>query len=838
MRRFCALALLLLLPLAPLRAADITLSAAVGYVSTEPDSAGRILKQGFWAPVYVQIQNPSTSKSTIGAGTTVIVQMTDSEGMDSEFVQHLPVDVPPGNTVDVTVLARPASANEDIGLSLVDADGHVLARTSSSLRNSHRLISPNNVLYLSLGSTLPALESAMRTLDKKDKPDDDLNTQPYTRSCNCAVIRQVSDLPRRWIGFEGVDVIVLSTSDSQFVHDLLDRTNKDRLDAIRDWVLHGGRLIVSLSASKNVEQRIDLLNRLDIIDVEMQKQPVSWPSLSVVGSWATQKLRLDKALPDLAAEGGHTIDTAWFKIKTGARSRPDVDVRRPGGEGTPDPDAKPLIMNAPYGRGRVMLTAFDLDEPPFTNWVGQEVFWQNIQKGVKFAPQVDDAASKRQNAFAFQDQEYDLATKLQRGLETIDDVPVVSFGWVALFILLYIVIVGPLDYFFLKKVVKRLELTWITFPVIVITISVAAYVVAYLLKGNDVKINKLDVVDVFLEPDQGAASGEGPSNSVAKDALGTTWFTIFSPQIKRYTIGVDLNRGDGKSGKDARDGWVAGNVSEADLYAGDVNPYGMALGTMNRSDNFPDPGQRSGGLFRWPCRYESDQTGVTGVPIQVWQTKSFTASWHSDLANHKQLFSAQLSRNTADQGPELEGWIQSGLPVDLEDTALLYNNTLYELHTLAANQQVTMQAATQNKFLSGIDKWLQQPYMRSDFHAEQGMTLGRMDDSQGQKPPCGYVKAMLFSSDPLNTLSKGRNRYLDESWRLADTRRRQEEAILIGRVAPQNARSEDVTAGVTCPTRLWLDRLPKDGGSRPALPGKLTQDTIVRVFIPVQTRNP
>src|SRR5207302_6643174 len=92
-----------------------------------------------------------------------------------------------------------------------------------------------------------------------------------------------------------------------------------------------------------------------------------------------------------------------------------------------------------------------------------------------------------------------LRSRLQDSLETFDEVPVISFGWVALFILLYIVVVGPLDYWFLKKVVKRLELTWITFPVVVLTISIAAYFAAYYLKGNDLKINKVDLVDLVAD---------------------------------------------------------------------------------------------------------------------------------------------------------------------------------------------------------------------------------------------------------------------------------------------------------------------------------------------------
>ena len=66
----------------------------------------------------------------------------------------------------------------------------------------------------------------------------------------------------------------------------------------------------------------------------------------------------------------------------------------------------------------------------------------------------------------------------------------------AFFIFLYILLIGPGDYFFLKKVLKRMELTWITFPTIVVTVSLLAYYAAYLFKGNDLLVNQVDVVDV------------------------------------------------------------------------------------------------------------------------------------------------------------------------------------------------------------------------------------------------------------------------------------------------------------------------------------------------------
>ena len=63
-------------------------------------------------------------------------------------------------------------------------------------------------------------------------------------------------------------------------------------------------------------------------------------------------------------------------------------------------------------------------------------------------------------------------------------------------IVLYILLIGPIEYFFLKRVLGRLELTWITFPIIVLTVSLAAYFTAYSLKGRDLRVNKIDVVDV------------------------------------------------------------------------------------------------------------------------------------------------------------------------------------------------------------------------------------------------------------------------------------------------------------------------------------------------------
>ena len=77
----------------------------------------------------------------------------------------------------------------------------------------------------------------------------------------------------------------------------------------------------------------------------------------------------------------------------------------------------------------------------------------------------------------------DVTTELQSKLDVFD-VQMVPFGWVALFIVLYIIVVGPLDYVILRFVFKRLEWTWFTFPTVVLVVSVAAYFTAYALEGQ------------------------------------------------------------------------------------------------------------------------------------------------------------------------------------------------------------------------------------------------------------------------------------------------------------------------------------------------------------------
>src|SRR5207249_4321825 len=127
------------------------------------------------------------------------------------------------------------------------------------------------------------------------------------------------------------------------------------------------------------------------------------------------------------------------------------------------------------------------------------------------------------------------------------------------------------------KVFKRLEWTWITFPTVVLLVSVIAYFTAYALKGNDLKINKIDLIDLDMRTDLDAAQRTRKAY-----AHGTAWFTILSPRIQNYTVGIEP----------ALRAW--GDKGAAGLSGVEVSwlgrPEAAGMGGMGR--------QRSQGLFR------------------------------------------------------------------------------------------------------------------------------------------------------------------------------------------------------------------------------------------------
>jgi hypothetical protein len=764
----------------------------VGFGST-PGNA--FYKAGFWTPLYLDLV--AWPDRPVPEGE-VIVEASDSDDVRSRYTVRLPALQPKEHFTALTAYSRPSGMDSDITIT-IKIDGKTVAR--KSLDNSGIVHSPlpsQDHLYLSLGSGLQSLRSALKRA-RPNAPNQPEQTEDLdsgdTGPQHVVSLEDIRWIPNRWFAYEPVDLLIFPTGNREgFLMSLLSE-REDRKKAIAEWVRRGGHLVVSVGRNQDVLKDKDF----DAIETML---PV--------------KLAGTKEVPRLSLESWRSIENSSAAENNGAR--PPFEIAR----FEPKPDRAfeillkerdnklPVVVRGPYGMGQVTVVAFDLDQRPFSSWDpdSSKTFWKwLLTKTASPPPSENDNNRSLPPGLSGRQETPDLATQLETRLEDFEDVPVISFGWVALFILVYILIVGPLDYLFLKKVVKRLELTWITFPTVVITISVAAYFTAYWIKGNDQKINKVDLLNIDLQTQQ---------------VYGSSWFTIFSPRIQHYTIGLEP----------ASPGWAP------PAQASKPGP-GVVLTYLGRPDESPGGSNRpqSQGLFRRAYDYAPDAAALLGVPIQVWSTKSFTAAWEAPLDGARPLISSDV-RLVAREGNKhrLAGSITSHLPAELTDVALFYNDHWYAIGQLSPNAPYPINEEKLPANPSLTDQWV--GTVPQNTVRQQSASGTRNLHSGSASPTIGVLKKLLFfqGSERNNGL-----RYLNESWRVQHHESdltmngltSPDQMILFGRLARQDGPAEEVTSNQSNPTQLWLGAAPAPGVQRPLLNGTLDQETYVNVIIPV-----
>jgi hypothetical protein len=737
---------------------------------------GGLFKPGLWTPVRVtlrpaadgDLQLPARPDGTIHG--VLRVEGTDADGGNNVYEQ--PFVLTGKEAVTVIAYTMPGSTTADLQVSLVpwDEKGALQAnRKVRVLTDSFVGLGLHQHLYLVLGAAVPnALHDALRELAGKAVQDGGPRAAGFET--------EAALLPDDWFGYQAVDWLVLTTANERFLDEL--RARPAKVQALAEWVRRGGRLLISVSASRQ-----PAVSRLLAGPAWQPALPAFLPadgrpaevaSLASVQSWANV---LNKPFPIPRAR---SLPIA--RLQAGLST--EVFVREESGE--------PILLRVPYGLGSITLLALDVDQPPFSAWKGAADFWKVLVN--RLAPRAPARLLPDSSARLNPEAGADVSTRLHRELDNFD-VPVVSFGWVAVLILLYILVVGPLDYLLLKKVLKRLEWTWITFPAVVVLVSAVAYFATDALKGNQLKVNKIDLVDLDLRSDLDVA---GKTRKAY--AYGTSWFAVLSPATKSYAIGI----------KPAVGAWAerAGGVTVT--WLGRPEPAGQ--GALGRP--------RAQTLFSRTYRYDPHAAGLRDVAIPIWTTKAFTATWDAPLAGLP--FTADLHYRPGDPDQQLVGTIQNNLPVSLEDVYLFYGNKAYPVEgPLRGGQQ------------GGPVPVVLEPGRRLD--AERWATSGLQPagpdggaPAAARRPfqPVPILKELLF-----HEFAGGLNhsfRRLDQSWRLHELQGRDagmREAILCARL-PRAEGAVQALASANDP------RLPAH--LAPELDGTLVQDTYLRVFFPVR----
>jgi hypothetical protein len=740
-------------------------SVSVGFPSVGKQRnnfmGSHLAKEGFWAPVYVDVK----CNRPYHTPAELVVEASDCDQMPSRYSVPMPL-IPPGQNEIVVGYARCGSRMDNLVVRIESGGRSICPDGALPLT----VLDPSQFLFLSIGSGLDAAQLPGVPID--DAPI--ANVANSERSLR-AMINRVDQMPLQWFAYNGVDTVFLITSDRDFITQLVGERD-GRKAALVDWVRRGGKLVISIGKNQDLlagqQELSEAMPAVPIGTLEMDIPRIAWTE----GTASNDPL------------GALTV--AQLSIR--AERNPQTQLATPK---TGDKPGQPLVVRAAYGFGRVTVVAFDLDEKTLARWSGKEVFWRELVNRAgthvtAVASEVPGMYGRYPGYLENNAEDSDFRALVQK-MEDFPGVPVISFGWVALFILAYIILVGPLDYFFLKKVVKRLELTWVTFPIMVLMVSAVAYYAAYALKGSDLRINKFDIVDIDLR---------------SKLVQGRTWFTLFSPRIQNYDIGIEpswTSRGDDN------------NADLSDVLVG----WG---GQVHQSRS---------SLFRRHYDYLPKAAGLKNVPVQVWSTKGFQGQWLAPLDVNKPLATSDLF--VAEGGRSLNGTITVNLPAPLENSCLLYNNGQHEptvrlLGTLSPNTPKTVTVAEPKPFKN----WVNEPTTRVKELDENAVGIRgtvTVDPNAWLPSSILFNELRIGSERPSNATLRD----LDQSWRLLQDNPR--DAILVGTLAKIDGEAEATNSNAANPSRLWFGAFPDaPGAKRPKLTGTLKQETCVRILFNVR----
>lgn len=734
-----------------------------------PSANGPLIRNGNWVPVQIELDAAVPEIES----DKFLIELESTDGEGASYLIKNPVY--PGQK-RVMAYLRPGSSSSPLIVRLKESSGKILQVWPAPPRTSSSIIGPRDYLIATAGFSPEALQNASANQSKLEpsKP-----TLPERLPRKFSELNNIDDFPGLPIGFSSVDLMILSTG-TKLSSNLQAKGNQEKLKSLASWILSGGTLL--LDSGEHWESTKNLLLALGITGCKLEgldSNPNGLRTLNGLNRWVSPLV--SQLLP--------------MRIKHIAKLSPSSSAQtiiRESPEPS-DPVARPILVQVPFGRGRVFLMALEFDTAPFSSWDGQQSFWDKFLIELsprnpgfaqgKFPP---DTSSIRP----------ELACEIQRSLETFPQVPVFPFGWVALFILAYIFIIGPVDYFISHIWLKKPETTWFTFLIMVVIATWGSWAGANALKGNDPRLNKLDLVDFDL------------SSGCVQDS---TWMSFFSPIPGNYSFELQ-----------AGNPWSSGRPLNKPV-----------LGILEPPDRVFRGGSQS--LFRKPYEYSLFPSAIEQVGIPAWACATLEGCWQdkSDIANSP--IEAGLSHSRIET-MLLTGTITNNLPVDLEDCVIFYQESWYNLGRFQSKEKRRVDMLQ----LGGRGQSIQQWNDLKILAPKNWVAPKSASTTDDVFPIHRLVKALALHSHPEagDLLYNSTLRKLDTSWRLKQVAetfvsenariRHPEEVILIGRAGS--------SIGESSPSVLSISK--KENNEKIPVKPTINQETFIRVIIPIQPSRP
>jgi hypothetical protein len=584
---------------------------------------GGTFKVGQWTPVSVTLRARSAP-----AREHLSLELLDGDGQPSRICwnSQTPWTVPAGAQRTVQTFAKFGRASGDLTVEF-RADSGPPVRRTIRVPDELTAVLASQQLLLHVGTPFDMEDAIRRRL------------QRASESIVYAKPDRIAELPTHWIGYAGVDGLVMSTSDLQPYGEL----SADQITAIAQWIHLGGRLLLCVG-----------VHGPELLDGEGKLGRFAPGTFS-------QVVRV-RRMPQLESLGG-------VPLPAGGPAGPNAGLAMTvltdlGGAVLADEgdrrNPRPSLVHQAVGLGRVVFCAVDLDAEPFVSWAGRDRLNAHLLE-LLLDPSGPVEMVAPHDKMAHVGYE-DLSGQLRVALDQFPGVLLVPFWLVALLAVAYIALIGPADYFLLRKLRRGMTWTWLTFPAAVILLPVLAWRLAAYWKGDELRINQVDLVDVDMR------SGW---------VRGTTWAHLYSPASDLFNLSLEPK-------------WLPDrNVAGSGALLSWHGLPGVGFGGMDRRSipiSLADVYTMAGSAGPEDCMLLS----MDQFPISIGSSRSVIGQWWSQC----ETFTSTSDGLSAPQGGQLTGQVRNPLPFSLEDCLLAFGDWAYSIERLEARGSVAVDELT------------------------------------------------------------------------------------------------------------------------------------------------
>ena len=583
---------------------------------------GGIWKVGYPTQTTLDITSSEAFRGTIQ------IQTCDGDGVNVVYADpSWAFQLQPAKPHQLRVFVKHGRSNRPIVVRVLGNSGELIFERALTDQERGQVLPATQPWVVGIGTDLLQLDQGAMKSARGALPEFSL-----------ATLTQADYMPTQWHGYEGVDLVVMSSSNKALNESILGTQAR----ALRTWLSRGGRLVLSLgSQSSSWMDKPDLASILPGSFDGVAERCDSAPLESFLGSQSP----LDK------------LFCAVFTFRTGT-----VDVVTQ----TPDRSKFPLVAKWACGAGKVSFIGTEIDSPEILPWESRPALLKSL-----LADQWEKKTVQREK-LSYQGYD-DLSGQLNATLDRFPQLTLGNLTSISILVGALCLMIGPLDYFLVSKAWKRPRGTWITLILCSAGSCMIAIGMSRSWKPGEPSMNSLELIDIDYQSQ--TATGRGYSHFYG-GVRGT--FDFAASRRKKLsdpgkvdsdqTISLDWFGQPGKG--------LGGFESTVATDRG-MPTYQIRGATNDRTDH---------------DQKLEIKSGLFGIGIPAAGTKSFSASWSEEISIPDTAHALSMVPGSIDL---LEGSYINPLDLDLMNSMLIYRGRAYFNNTrLRSGEMVTINSST------------------------------------------------------------------------------------------------------------------------------------------------